>query len=77
MNAALEPVADRLLKRYAAARKAWQDAQALASCKRKNMKRFVARNSLGLMWKNEDVLCPLHYAKRKSKRLAANGGSGP
>jgi type I restriction enzyme R subunit len=29
LNAALEPVADRLLKRYAAARKAWQDAQAL------------------------------------------------
>lgn len=29
LNAALEPVADRLLKRYQAARKAWQDAQAL------------------------------------------------
>ena len=29
LNAALEPVADRLLKRYATARKAWQDAQAL------------------------------------------------
>ncbi|MFA6903190.1 MAG: type I restriction endonuclease [Gallionellaceae bacterium] len=29
LNAALEPVADRLLKRYAAARKAWKDAQAL------------------------------------------------
>ena len=29
LNAALEPVADRLLKRYAVARKAWQDAQAL------------------------------------------------
>lgn len=29
LNAALEPVADRLLKRYAAARKASQDAQAL------------------------------------------------
>jgi type I restriction enzyme R subunit len=29
LNAALEPVADRLLKRYQAARKAWQDTQAL------------------------------------------------
>ena len=25
---------------------------------------------------NEYALCLLHYAKRKSKRLAANGGSG-
>ena len=33
LNAALEPVADRLLKRYAAARKAWQDAQALKDAK--------------------------------------------
>ncbi|OGS94103.1 MAG: type I restriction endonuclease subunit R [Gallionellales bacterium RIFCSPLOWO2_02_FULL_57_47] len=33
LNAALEPVADRLLKRYAVARKAWQDAQALKDAK--------------------------------------------
>jgi type I restriction enzyme R subunit len=33
LNAALEPVADRLLKRYALARKAWQDAQALKNAK--------------------------------------------
>ena len=33
LNAALEPVADRLLKRYQAARKAWQDAQALNDAK--------------------------------------------
>jgi type I restriction enzyme R subunit len=33
LNAALEPVADRLLKRYQAARKAWQDAQALKDAK--------------------------------------------
>ena len=33
LNAVLEPVADRLLKRYAAARKAWQDAQALKDAK--------------------------------------------
>ena len=33
LNAALEPVADRLLKRYAAARKAWQDAQSLKDAK--------------------------------------------
>ena len=33
LNAALEPVADRLLKRYAIARKAWQDAQALKDTK--------------------------------------------
>jgi type I restriction enzyme R subunit len=33
LNAALEPVADRLLKRYALARKAWQDAQALKDAK--------------------------------------------
>jgi len=33
LNAALEPVADRLLKRYAVARKAWQDAQALNDAK--------------------------------------------
>lgn len=33
LNAALEPVADRLLKRYAAACKAWQDAQALKDAK--------------------------------------------
>jgi len=33
LNAALEPVADRLLKRYAAARKVWQDAQALKDAK--------------------------------------------
>jgi type I restriction enzyme R subunit len=33
LNAALEPVADRLLKRYAVARKAWQDAQALKDTK--------------------------------------------
>ena len=33
LNAALEPVADRLLKRYQAARKAWQDAQALKDTK--------------------------------------------
>ncbi len=33
LNAALEPVADRLLKRYAAARRAWQDAQALKDAK--------------------------------------------
>lgn len=33
LNAALEPVADRLLKRYAVARKAWQDAQALEDAK--------------------------------------------
>lgn len=33
LNAALEPVADRLLKRYQAARKSWQDAQALKDTK--------------------------------------------
>jgi type I restriction enzyme R subunit len=33
LNAALEPVADRLLKRYAIARKAWQDAQVLKDAK--------------------------------------------
>jgi type I restriction enzyme R subunit len=33
LNAALEPVADRLLKRYAVARKAWQDAQDLKDAK--------------------------------------------
>jgi type I restriction enzyme R subunit len=33
LNAALEPVADRLLKRYAVARKTWQDAQALKDAK--------------------------------------------
>ncbi|HEY8084044.1 MAG TPA: type I restriction endonuclease [Methylophilaceae bacterium] len=33
LNAALEPVADRLLKHYQAARKAWQDAQALKDAK--------------------------------------------
>jgi type I restriction enzyme R subunit len=33
LNAALEPVADRLLKRYQAARKAWQDAQSLKDAK--------------------------------------------
>jgi len=33
LNAVLEPVADRLLKRYAAVRKAWQDAQALKDAK--------------------------------------------
>ena len=33
LNAALEPVADRLLKRYQAARKAWQDAQSLKDVK--------------------------------------------
>jgi type I restriction enzyme, R subunit len=33
LNAALEPVADRLLKRYQAARKAWKDAQALKDTK--------------------------------------------
>jgi type I restriction enzyme R subunit len=33
LNAALEPVADRLLKRYQAARKAWQDAQSLKDTK--------------------------------------------
>jgi len=33
LNAALEPVADRLLKRYAVARKAWQDTQALKDTK--------------------------------------------
>lgn len=33
LNAALEPVADRLLKRYTAARKAWKDAQDLKDTK--------------------------------------------
>lgn len=33
LNAALEPVADRLLKRYQSARKAWQDAQAVKDAK--------------------------------------------
>jgi len=33
LNAALEPVAGRLLKRYAVARKNWQDAQALKDAK--------------------------------------------
>lgn len=33
LNAALEPVADRLLKRYQAVRKAWLDAQALKDAK--------------------------------------------
>jgi type I restriction enzyme R subunit len=33
LNAALEPVADRLLKRYTAARKAWKDAQDLKDAK--------------------------------------------
>ncbi|MDD5383813.1 MAG: type I restriction endonuclease [Gallionella sp.] len=33
LNAALEPVADRLLKRYQTARKVWQDAQVLKDAK--------------------------------------------